>query len=395
MTMSPLHTLLKKKLHFQGTNSCSNGDDGNRQFKSAVYFSSWSVYQRKHFMKDLPLKYLTDVFYAFLAIDSNTGEIKFSDSWGDIEMPLDSLITQGSKVKGNLGQMNELKQLFPSVTFSMSIGGWGSDAAFSTVMSDTNKMNTFVSSAVNLLSKYGFDGIDIDWEYPKNAHEGKLMVDLLRKLRQELDSLASSKRPILTIAAPAGEDSRSNLRMREMDQYLSFWNIMCYDYAGNSWSDKTGFHSNLFGSNGDNELNGSDVITSYLNSGISSRKLVLGMPLYGRKFFGAKSPSIGQKFNASAANGEADIADYKFLPMKGCQEYFDPRKVSASCFDPKKECFVSYDNQQSARIKAKFVESKNLAGGMWWDSAGDPLDEERSLIKNFVDQLGGLDRLEK
>ncbi|CCE78841.1 Piso0_000873 [Millerozyma farinosa CBS 7064] len=395
MIMSPWNTLLKKKLHFQGLNSYSNGENRNRQFKSAVYFSSWSVYQRKHFMKDLPLEYLTDVFYAFLAIDSNTGEIKFSDSWGDIEMPLDSLITKGSKVHGNLGQMNELKQLFPSVTFSMSIGGWGTDAAFSTVMNDANKINTFVLSAINILSKYGFDGIDIDWEYPKNTHEGKLMVDLLRKLRQELDLLARSKRPTLTIAAPAGEDSRSNLRMREMDQYLSFWNIMCYDYAGNSWSDNAGFHSNLFGSNGDNGLNGSDVITSYLNSGISPRKLVIGMPLYGRKFFGAKSPSIGQKFNESAANGEPDIVDYKYLPMKGCQEYFDPRKVSACCFDPKRECFVTYDNQQSARIKAKFVESKKLAGGMWWDSAGDPSDEERSLIKNFVDQLGGLDRLEK
>ena len=57
-----------------------------------------------------------------------------------------------------------------------------------------------------------------------------------------------------------------------MDKYLTFWNLMCYDFAGEGWSSKTAFHSNLFGNNGDNSLNASDVVQTYVK-GSSSNKI--------------------------------------------------------------------------------------------------------------------------
>lgn len=361
-------------------------------FISGIYFSNWSVYNRKHFPKDLPSKHLTNVFYAFIGMDPNTGSVKFTDEWADIQLPMNSLDSDKSteKVTGSLQQLFQLKQQNRHLKVSMSIGGWGTAETFTQIMKDEKKMSQFVSTSIIMLLEYGFDGIDIDWEYPKNTQEGELLVELLQRLRIALNNVSPSL--LLTAATPASKESLSNLNMVEMNKYLSFWNVMCYDFAGSSWSQKAAFHSNLFGDNGDNSLNCSDIISTYKSFGVESSKLVLGMPLYGRSFYQANG-GVGQSFNKSHPLGSEDTLNYKDLPKE--LEHFDSRKVSAYAYNPNNQLWVCYDNPQSSRIKAKYVELNKLAGGMWWDSAGESSIPERSLVVNFVDQLGGIKMLDK
>jgi chitinase len=86
------------------------------------------------------------------------------------------------------------------------------------------------------------------------------------------------------------------MHLAEMDQYIDFWNIMAFDYAG-PWSTVAANQANLFHSQIDpagTPYNTQIAINYYLSQGISAKKLVLGMPVYGRSF--TATDGIGKPF---------------------------------------------------------------------------------------------------
>lgn len=254
----------------------------------------------------------------------------------------------------------------------------------------------FANSSVTLLKDLGFDGLDVDWEYPADATEARNFVALLQATRDALDAYAATlpKNPhfLLTVASPAGPTNFQKLDVAGMDALLDFWNLMAYDYAG-SWDTNAGHQANLYGDTANPNSTPfctEDAVQFYVNAGVDPRKIMLGLPLYGRSFAATDGP--GTPFaGVGEGSWEAGVWDYKELPQAGASEHFDSVTGASWSYDPSAKIMVSYDNADMVEMKLDYIHEKNLGGAMWWEASGDKNATGQSLVNITVAGLGRLD----
>lgn len=364
---------------------------------SVGYFTNWGIYARGYKPDSIPVNDLTHLLYAF-AVVREDGEVALTDAWADeqIHYGNDSWDEPGGPhLYGNLKALYRLKQAHRHLKVLLSIGGWthSENGRFARPISTPEGRARFVETAVRLVEDDALDGLDIDFEYPQDDKEARDYVELLRLLRQGLDGL-QQKLGVhgphgfeLTVAAPCGPSQIEKLRIREMDSYLSFWNLMAYDYAG-SWDSQANHQAAIFGTS-PNSVCTDRALRLYADparGGVHPSKLVLGMPLYGRSFLNTDGP--GTPFSGvGKGSWEAGSYDYKVLPLPGSTPAFDARLVASSCYNPSTREWISYDSPESAAAKATFINVNGLGGAMWWELSGDRQRGEGGLVAIVKDGM--------
>ena len=216
--------------------------------------------------------------------------------------------------------------------------------------------------------------VSVDWEHPSTPGQGQDYIELLKKLRGELPSPAY----LLTSALPAGQWALVHIDLQKASAYLDSINLMTYDFAG-PWTLSCGHHAQLHTPKKPHDdaarTSGSSAVEYVKSQGVPAQKIVVGIPTYGRSFLGSKK--VGDAFNGHA--GEEGTFEYRDLPRPGSRVFYDEQAMAVYCVGVDGG-FVSYDDQRTVQVKAKFAGQQGLGGLFYWTGTGDT-NNERSLVK--------------
>lgn len=351
------------------------------------YFSSWGIYDREYFVTDIPADKLTVINYAFFLISAE-GECELGDEWADTQYPYPG-DQDTDTLKGNFKQLQLLKQNHPALQVIISVGGWTGSARFSDAALTPESRAKFAQSCLEFVTRYGFDGIDIDWEFPtgggfpgniERPQDVENFGLLLAELRQQLNAQEAQdgKHYRLTIATSTGAENFTRLDWKQIEPQLDWVNVMAYDFSG-PWSAVTGFNAPLYDSvvNPPEGGSGDSIIRAYMAAGIPPGKLVLGVPFYARSWagVGATDHGLHQDYSAMPQGSSDGSFDYRALAANGWlntfQRYWDDTAQVPWLYDQASGTMVSYDDPESLALKAAYVRDNGLGGVMIWELASD------------------------
>lgn len=346
--------------------------------KIVCYYGSWAVYRPgdgKFDVEDIDPFLCTHLNYGFAGLDPDTNHIYALDPWNDLE-------DDGGK--GAYKRFNALKSKNPELTTLLSIGGWNEGSEkYSKMAADDASRQEFASSCVQFLQKYGFDGLDLDWEYPGSRggvpEDKQNYVLLLQELKKQLEPQGL----LLTAAVSAGKDTMdAAYDIPAVSQYLDFINVMAYDYHG-SWENVTGCNTPMNPRPDDVEpnvyLNVNYSIHYWLKLGAPAEKLALGLASYGRSFTLQDSQRHGLN---DPIQGPGTAGPYTREPGSlGYNEICENEMSSQWSVEWDDYCqspyayqgtqWVSYDNVESIKKKCDLAKSLNLGGVMMWSVETD------------------------
>ncbi|XP_044718699.1 glycosyl hydrolases family 18 domain-containing protein [Hirsutella rhossiliensis] len=338
-----------------------------RSGASYVNMVYWPYWANKE-LRDVDAADISHIMYAFGKVLPD-GTVEQREPVADV-----GSTTQTENAGGKWAQLFLFKQANPHVKTVLSIGGWPKDeekAWFASAASTVESRERFVETATQLMLDGGFDGLDIDWEYPVGAKESKDHAELLKALRQKLDGLKESYSGyhfLLTLATSASSWWHSHLSFDDLIPVLDFWYIMAYDYTG-SWGDVLLHNANLFRSkknpNG-TQMSTDEGIEALKTKGISASKMVLGLPSYAQVFRDLLQP--GDKKTTRNFVASESLKDMKL-------DEFD----------------ITCDDEATIATKAQYVKDKGLAGTFMWDVNHD-LPGKNALYVAAAKALGQLDR---
>ena len=302
-------------------------------------------------------------------------------------------IRNGEMVEGfshdaeNFRVLNDLKAKNHDLKVLVSVGGWTWSGGFSDVALTRESRQRFIDSAVAFLGRHKLDGLDIDWEYPAQAGNGNVnrpedrenCTALLAEARAALDRAGAQvgKRYLLTMATQAADVWLEHTEMDKAQAYLDFLNLMAYDQFEATSSPITGHHAPLFTSPANPKADSAATsVTHYIaTAGVPAAKIVLGVPFYGHAWddVGPLDGGLYQpgKQPASRVYTSFDDIEKNLDGKNGFIRYWDDISKAPFLYNPQSRLWVSYEDEQSMRAKAKYVADRGLGGMMFWQYTED------------------------
>ena len=165
--------------------------------------------------EDLNLDGFTSINFAFSFFDATSFKITPMDSNG----------------RSLYSRFTALKSKKPDLQAFISVDGWSftdpspTQQAYSKMVSNAANRATFIKNIMNFMDSYGFDGVDLDCEYPSADDRGGIA------LCKEMSAAFGTKYS-MTVTIPTSYWYLQHFNLSGMQDSISWFNLMAYDLYG-------------------------------------------------------------------------------------------------------------------------------------------------------------------
>lgn len=295
-------------------------------------------------------------------------------------------------------KLNKFKQTHPHLKVSLAIGGWNEGSLkYSKLAADPERRKKFVQNALQFIQRFGFDGLDLDWEYPTQRDGQPQDRENFSKLVIELKAAFKKFDLLLTSAIGAPPKIIDEAyEVKVLSNHLDFLHIMCYDYHG-AWDKKVGPNSPL---SSDDLLNVEYTIERLIDLGASPGKIVMGLPFYGRTFIehadgvaeesGFQGPYtrengfMGYNEVCVAVQNSSWVLSWDTKSAQAYAKQAVPEKNTTKV--------IAYDTSRSIANKVRYGVRQELGGFMVWSLDTDDFLGKCPMDKDTYADFGNIEK---
>ena len=368
--------------------------------------------------------------FVFFNVDVAQGSVVPTNDWKVYP-------TEWNDVSVQIPQARALKSMNPTLKLMFSLGGWSfndpttrygavTQTFFSQVAANNpaGSQAAFIASIVSFCNMYGFDGVDLDWEYPGQTDRGGTANDyanfitLLSNLRTALkanptplylsmavppffpNNSVSGTYPGGTLPAPFSAPYSGGTINNEQSYFVWFgiaakfcdWvSIMTYDYNG-AWSPQTAHNAPFSGVSPQQYVQHSVFLwTDPAYGNVPGPWITVGIPAYARTFsdvdFSSGNFGPGNNFKNPGPAG-------KYTQQPGVLAYFEYvyQNNLTLVYDPNAQTSYAYVNAppntnvpslwesvdtpdgtsvtSSVRVKTQYIKTTQIPNGTFSPQLG-------------------------
>lgn len=272
------------------------------------------------------------------------------------------------------------------------VGGDGTSDGFPLLTADGDQ-DTFVGKIRDIVEDSGYDGVDLDWEWPANATDQTIYESLIVKFRDALNDLNPSLS--LSVGAPANHWNGTYYPINTTTMpKLTWFAAQTYNLHGPSWSYHPGHVAGIHSANGDNQatshppgtlpnvdsLSFDSTVAYWLGRGVPRNKLYVGSAFTGARWNNGDTLYHDIPDDPPHPGSLPDYSSFKGTVATGWTETVDWEAIGSYYTEDAGLGVISGPTIASVQASARFLATERLPGIILWALGKDLVGGQQELV---------------